>query len=83
MVVLVVDVGGLLWNRRAMVNASDAAALAAAKSCVLPPTMDPTDPESRRPTTWAADNVQRVPRRPAPNILQMLRRAMRTPTTAT
>jgi len=36
MLVLVVDVGGLLWNRRAMVNASDAAALAAAKSCVLP-----------------------------------------------
>jgi hypothetical protein len=36
MVVLVVDVGGLLWNRRAMVNAADAAALAAAKTCVLP-----------------------------------------------
>ena len=41
MIVLVVDVGGLLWNRRAMVNASDAAALSAAKSCILPPSMDP------------------------------------------
>jgi hypothetical protein len=34
MIVLVVDVGGLLWARREMVNASDAAALAAAQSCV-------------------------------------------------
>jgi hypothetical protein len=33
-IVLVVDVGGLLWARREMVNASDAAALAAAQSCV-------------------------------------------------
>ena len=35
MVVLVVDVGGLLYRRRQMVSASDAAALAAAQSCVL------------------------------------------------
>jgi Putative Flp pilus-assembly TadE/G-like len=34
MIVLVVDVGGLLYARRGMVNASDAAALAAAQSCV-------------------------------------------------
>jgi Flp pilus assembly protein TadG len=34
MIVLVVDVGGLLWARRGMVNASDAAALAAAQSCI-------------------------------------------------
>jgi len=34
MIVLTVDVGGLLWARRAMVNASDAAALAAAQSCI-------------------------------------------------
>src|ERR687892_1883388 len=34
MIVLTVDVGGLLWARRGMVNASDAAALAAAQSCV-------------------------------------------------
>ena len=45
MIVLVVDVGGLLWNRRAMVNASDAAALSAAKSCVLPASMDPQTAE--------------------------------------
>lgn len=33
MMVLVVDVGSLLFTRRAMVNAADAAALAAAQSC--------------------------------------------------
>ncbi len=45
MVVLVVDVGGLLLNRREMVNASDAAALSAAKSCVLPASKDPRTAE--------------------------------------
>jgi len=35
MMVLVVDVGGLLYQRRQMVSASDAAALAAAQSCAL------------------------------------------------
>ena len=40
MVVLVVDVGGLLLNRREMVNASDAAALAAAKTCAVGPSVD-------------------------------------------
>jgi hypothetical protein len=34
MIILVVDVGGLLYARRGMVNASDAAALAAAQSCI-------------------------------------------------
>jgi hypothetical protein len=34
LIVLVVDVGGLLYARRGMVNASDAAALAAAQSCI-------------------------------------------------
>jgi hypothetical protein len=34
MIVLTVDVGGLLFARRGMVNASDAAALAAAQSCI-------------------------------------------------
>jgi Flp pilus assembly protein TadG len=33
MMVLVVDVGSLLYARRALVNAADAAALAAAQSC--------------------------------------------------
>jgi Flp pilus assembly protein TadG len=35
MVVLTVDVGGLLLERRSMVNAADAAALAAAQSCAI------------------------------------------------
>src|ERR671915_777478 len=34
MIVLTVDVGGLPFARRGMVNASDAAALAAAQSCI-------------------------------------------------
>jgi Flp pilus assembly protein TadG len=55
MIVLVVDVGGLLWNRRAMVNASDAAALAAAKSCVLPASLDPSYPDGRAGAEQAAD----------------------------
>jgi Flp pilus assembly protein TadG len=33
MVVLVVDVGGLLWKRRELVNGADAAALSAAQTC--------------------------------------------------
>ncbi len=36
MLVLVVDVGGLLWKRREMVSGADAAALAAAKTCAVP-----------------------------------------------
>ena len=35
MVVLVIDVGGLLWKRRELVNASDAAALSGAQTCAL------------------------------------------------
>jgi Flp pilus assembly protein TadG len=41
MIVLVVDVGGLLWKRRELVNASDAAALSAAHTCALKSTIDP------------------------------------------
>ena len=41
MVVLVVDVGGLLWKRRELVNASDAAALSAAHTCALKSSIDP------------------------------------------
>jgi Flp pilus assembly protein TadG len=44
MVVLVVDVGGLLWKRREMVNGSDAAALAAAQTCAVPASQDPSNP---------------------------------------
>ena len=35
MIVLVVDVGGLLYKRRELVNASDAAALSGAQTCAL------------------------------------------------
>jgi Putative Flp pilus-assembly TadE/G-like len=35
MMVLVVDVGGLLWKRRELVNGSDAAALSAAATCAV------------------------------------------------
>ena len=57
MLVLTVDVGGLLLARRAMVNASDAAALAAAQSCAS--AEDTLDPESQA-DTYAADNVDGV-----------------------
>jgi Flp pilus assembly protein TadG len=55
MLVLTVDVGGLLLRRRAMVNASDAAALAAAQSCA--DTQDTLDPESQA-DAYAVSNVQ-------------------------
>lgn len=54
MLVLTVDVGGLLLARRAMVNASDAAALAAAQSCAS--TEDTLDPEAQA-DTYATQNV--------------------------
>jgi len=54
MIVLVIDVGGLLLRRRGMVNASDAGALAAAKSCAV--VTDTTDPEFQS-DLFAADNV--------------------------
>ena len=54
MLVLTVDVGGLLLKRRAMVNASDAAALAAAQSCA--DTGDSFTPESRA-DIYASANV--------------------------
>ena len=57
MLVLTVDVGGLLLSRRAMVNASDSAALAAAQSCASAD--DTLDPESVA-DTYAADNVDGV-----------------------
>jgi Flp pilus assembly protein TadG len=69
MMVLVVDVGGLLWNRRAMVNASDAAALAAAKSCVLPATQDARTAEQAA-DEWALDNSSAAQASGITNILQ-------------
>jgi len=60
MIVRVVDGGGLLWNRRAMVNASDAAALSDAQSCVLPPSMDPqTAEQAARPRPEHRDREDR------------------------
>jgi putative Flp pilus-assembly TadE/G-like protein len=54
MVVLTVDVGQLLFKRRAMVNASDAGALAAAQSCAG--LTDSDSPESMA-DAFAIDNV--------------------------
>src|SRR2546427_2817700 len=44
MIVLVIDVGGLLWKRRELVNGSDAAALSAAQTCSVKTSTD--DPEA-------------------------------------
>ncbi len=54
MIVLAVDVGGLLLRRRAMVNGSDAGALAAAKSCAL---VTDTDIPEFQADLFAGDNV--------------------------
>ena len=56
MIVLVVDVGGLLWKRRELVNGSDAAALSAAATCALPLTVDPKSAEDAA-DALAAQNV--------------------------
>jgi putative Flp pilus-assembly TadE/G-like protein len=53
--VLVIDVGGLLYARRAMVNGSDAAALAAAQSCAN--TTDFDDPEAFADINAAANAI--------------------------
>jgi hypothetical protein len=57
LIVLTVDVGQLLFKRRAMVNASDAAALAAAQSCAG--LSDSEAPESMA-DVYAVDNVSTV-----------------------
>jgi hypothetical protein len=54
MIVLTVDVGQLLYKRRAMVNASDAAALAAAQSCAG---LDDFDVPETMANTFAVENV--------------------------
>jgi putative Flp pilus-assembly TadE/G-like protein len=54
MIVLTVDVGQLLFKRRAMVNASDAAALAAAYSCAG---LNDSDSPQALANTYAAQNV--------------------------
>ena len=54
LVVLTVDVGQLLFKRRAMVNASDAAALAAAQSCAG---LEDTDIPQTMANVFAQQNV--------------------------
>jgi hypothetical protein len=56
-IVLTVDVGQLLYKRRAMVNASDAAALSAAQSCAG--LSDSDNPEALA-DAFAVDNVSAV-----------------------
>jgi Flp pilus assembly protein TadG len=55
MLVLVVDVGGLLWKRRELVSGSDAAALAAAKTCAVPTNTDNSVPETQADTAAVAN----------------------------
>jgi Flp pilus assembly protein TadG len=55
MLTLTVDVGGLLYKRRELVNGADAAALAAAQSCAN--TKDSDNPEAIA-DQYAADNVK-------------------------
>jgi hypothetical protein len=57
MIVLTVDVGQLLFQRRGMVNASDAAALAAAQSCAG---LDDADVPEAMADAFAANNVGNV-----------------------
>jgi hypothetical protein len=54
MIILTVDVGQLLYKRRAMVNASDAAALAAAQSCAG---LKDSDNPGAMANAFAVDNV--------------------------
>jgi hypothetical protein len=65
-IVLTVDVGQLLYKRRAMVNASDAAALSAAQSCA--DLSDSDNPEAMA-DAFAVDNVS-VVNSGAANILE-------------
>ena len=67
MIVLTVDVGQLLFKRRAMVNASDAAALAAAQSCAG--ISDSDSPEAMA-DVFALDNVS-VANSTATNIIDV------------
>ncbi len=59
MLVLVVDVGGLLYKRREIVSGADAAALAAAKTCSVRAVDDPTNPETQADTA-AVNNVNNL-----------------------
>jgi Flp pilus assembly protein TadG len=69
MVVLTVDVGGLLLERRSMVNAADAGALAAAKTCAQ--TGDTEDPEEQS-DIYAKENVTDLPADGIDNITEIV-----------
>jgi Flp pilus assembly protein TadG len=71
MMVLVVDVGGLLWKRRELVNGSDAAALSAASTCSLPTSVDPKSPEDAA-DPLAARNVTGLDPTTTPNNATVL-----------
>jgi len=71
MLVLVVDVGGLLLNRREMVNASDSAALSAAKSCILPASKDQFATAEDAADAYALDNSPRAKASGITNIIQL------------
>ena len=69
MVVLTIDVGGLLLERRSMVNAADAAALAAAQTCANQ--ADTTDPEDQA-DEFATQNVTDLPADGIDNITDIV-----------
>ena len=69
MVVLTVDVGGLLLERRSMVNAADAAALAAAQSCANQ--ADTSLPEDKA-DEFAKQNVTDLPADGIDNITDIV-----------
>ncbi|MGH2679891.1 MAG: TadE/TadG family type IV pilus assembly protein [Actinomycetota bacterium] len=68
LIVLTVDVGQLLFKRRGMVNASDAAALAAAQSCAG---LADTDVPESMADTFAVNNVSEAITG-LPNITEMV-----------
>jgi Flp pilus assembly protein TadG len=69
MVVLTIDVGGLLLERRSMVNAADSAALAAAQTCATQ--ADTTDPEDQA-DKYAKENVTDLPADGIENITEIV-----------
>jgi hypothetical protein len=71
MIVLTVDVGGLLLERRSMVNAADAGALAAAKSCARTDDNPAEDPEVES-DTYAKENVSDLPADGIKNITEIV-----------
>ena len=68
LIVLTVDVGQLLFQRRGMVNASDAAALAAAQTCAG---LDDTDSPEAMADAFALNNVGNAITA-LPNITEMV-----------